>query len=227
MLASERWRGLEQATLLLVALDHKPAAERLVELLDFERPEVFVTAAWGLRRLAVPDALDGMFGKFRRETEKTQQANWMGIDVGWQLCQLIEAFGQMGYAPADPVLRQYIPKESPFFVESRAAAIWTLGHLHAGQPDAELVRLFVERLSDEDPMFPEAEPVRRMSAVSLGRMKAEAALDPLRQYLESMSVNCELGYACAWAIQQITGEPIPEFRVNPGWRSGWFLEPLD
>ena len=227
MLATERWRGLEQASLLLVALDHEPAADRLVALLEFERPEVFVTTAWGLRRLAVPDTLERMFDKFQRQTEKAQKAGGMAIDVDRQVCQLIEAFGQMGYPRAEPLLRRYIPKKSPFGIESRAAAIWTLGHLHADQPDGELVRLLVERLSDEDPILPEAEQVRRMSAVSLGRMKAEAALPDLQKYLEALTVNCELGYACAWAIHQITGEPIPEFQPYKAWRTGWFLEPLD
>src|SRR5262249_38106621 len=50
MLATHEWRAQEQATILLVGLDHKPAAGRLVELLRAVRPEVFVTAAWGLRK---------------------------------------------------------------------------------------------------------------------------------------------------------------------------------
>ena len=116
---------------------------------------VFITAAWGLRRLAVPRTLDAMFDKFRRETEKAQQAGSLGIVVGRQVSQLIEAFGLMGYAQAEPLLRKYIPKGSPFDAECRAAAVWTLGHLHAGQPDAELVRLFVGRLSDVESMEPE------------------------------------------------------------------------
>src|SRR4029077_8544013 len=42
VLAMRQWRGLEQATILLTWLDYKPAAGRLVELLRFDRPEVFV-----------------------------------------------------------------------------------------------------------------------------------------------------------------------------------------
>ena len=45
--------------MIMVALDRKETAGRLVELLDFPRPEVFVAAAWGLRRLAVPFDLPG------------------------------------------------------------------------------------------------------------------------------------------------------------------------
>ena len=59
LLAGTNWRSLEQAALLLAVLDHKAAAPRLVELLQFNRPEVFVAAAWGLRKLAVPATLPG------------------------------------------------------------------------------------------------------------------------------------------------------------------------
>jgi HEAT repeat protein len=226
MLAGERWRGLEQATILLVALDHKPATGRLVELLEFERPEVFVAAAWGLRRLAVPATLEAMFDKARRETEKIEAAGSLDSGRSDQLCQLIEAFGQMKYAPSDPLLRRYIPKRSPFGEPARAAAIWTLGHLHAGQPEPELVKLFAGRLSDLDPMFPEVFEVRLMSAVSLGRMRAEAALPTLRQFLEQESPETPIGYACGWAIHQITGEPIPKPVIPDAYRMGWFLEPV-
>ena len=46
--------------ILLAQLDHKPAAARFVELLQFDRPEVFVAAAWGLRKLDVPETLPGV-----------------------------------------------------------------------------------------------------------------------------------------------------------------------
>jgi HEAT repeat protein len=226
MLAGERWRGLEQASLAVVALDHKPAAGRLVELLEFERPEVFVTAAWGLRRLAVAETLDAMLDKAKRVTEQARTVGYSSIHVGRQLCHLIEAFGQMNHKPSDPLLREYIPKGSPFGLEPRAAAIWTLGHLHAGKPDPKLATLFAGRLSDVNPMDPEVPEVRWMSAIGLGRMKAEGQLSTLRKFMEIESVNCEVGYACAWAIHEITGEAIPEPEAHHGWRLGWFLEPI-
>ena len=54
ILAGDHWRALEQAIILTVTLDFKPAATRIAELLPFSKPEVFITAAWGLRKLAVP-----------------------------------------------------------------------------------------------------------------------------------------------------------------------------
>ena len=227
MLATERWRGLEQASLIVVGLDHKPAAGRLVELLEFERPEVFITAAWGLRRLAVPATLDAMFDKARRETEKTKASSWASTDVCRQLCQLMEAFGQMEYMPAVPLLREHISKNSPYASEVRAAAIWSLGHLYAGKPEPELTGLLVGRLSDVNSLEPEAEEVRLMSAVSLGRMKAADSLPTLQLFMKTETVESPVGYACAWSIHQITGEPIPQPEARHASRLGWFLEPTD
>src|SRR5262249_2752825 len=61
ILAGQNWRGLEQAEILLVLLRHQPAAGRLIELLTFERPEVFAAAGWGLRCLDVPETLPAVF----------------------------------------------------------------------------------------------------------------------------------------------------------------------
>ncbi len=65
-LTSDSWRALEQATILTVNLDRKAAAPRLVQLLQFPRPEVFVAAAWGLRKLAVPATLPGQLREVER-----------------------------------------------------------------------------------------------------------------------------------------------------------------
>ncbi len=227
MLATDRWRGLEQASLLLAALDHKPAADRLVELLDFQRPEVFVTAAWGLRRLAIPATLDRMFDKAERLTETFRVSPWTDESLALQVRQLFEAFGQMKYMRSDSLLREYIPKSSPFRAEPRAAAIWALGHLHAGSPQPELVRLLSARLADDNPDDPEDDLVRAMSAVSLGRMKAEASLPTLRAYGGRKAIYGPIEFACCWAIQQITGQPMPKLGTHVISPMDWFLTPID
>src|SRR5262249_11832150 len=66
ILATERWRALEQSTILLALLDHKPAAARFIELFQFERPEVFLAAAWGLRKLALPETLSAQLREIER-----------------------------------------------------------------------------------------------------------------------------------------------------------------
>ncbi len=226
MLATDKWRGLEQAAFLLVALDHKPAAPRLVELLDFPRPEVFVTSAWGLRRLAVPSTLEGMLDKAHRANNVVVETPLEAVELHPLIAQLFQAFGQMKFAKAEPLLRQYVPKDFTIGVDTRVAAIWSLGHLHAGQPDEGLASQYVGRINDTNSMPPEMEEVRTMCAISLGRMKAESTISTLRGYLESDSVDTDFGFACAWAIHQMTGEPIPARGVRKIGQVGWFLEPL-
>ena len=227
MLSTSRWRGLEQASLLLTALDHKPAAHRLAELLDFNRPEVFIASAWGLGRLAVPETFPAMCEKARIETEKTLNGEGYAHDVGRQVCHLNQALGRLKYAPCDDVLRSYVPKSSPFSPESRAGAIWALGHLHAGKPDDKLAAQLGGRLADFYSLDPEDPDVRRMSAVSLGRMNSRQSLDVLRQFCELETVNLPVGYACGWAIELITGEPMDKPTAREVSSLGWFLDPLD
>jgi HEAT repeat protein len=222
ILAGSDWRGLEQATILLGQLDHKPAAGRLVELLKFPRPEVLVSAAWGLRRLAVPETLPGALEYYRTALPPPPaegEGNQMAVaftPMGWpqlddQLSQLAQFFGESRYQPADAALRQTFPRHGVALgpIETRAAAIWALGLLHEGRPDAELVRGFLARLNDGG-LAPEHPHVRSMAAVTLGRMKAKESLASLRNRYRAQKPTLDpLNNACGWAIEQITGERMP------------------
>jgi HEAT repeat protein len=121
MLAGQSWRGLEQAALLLGALDHKPASARLVELLESPRPEVGIAAAWGLKQLAVPETLPAMFDKSNRQTELRSKDGFTPAGLDEQTAHLFEAFGKLRYAAAEPLLRRYVPKDYKMGEYSRAA----------------------------------------------------------------------------------------------------------
>jgi hypothetical protein len=226
MLAGRQWRGLEQAVLIAVALDRKELAGRLVELLDFERPEVFIAAAWGLRRLAVPDTRTGILRRAER-VYAIQAAAQGNADIDQQSCHLAEALSQLHATEALPLLRRYIPKERAIAVEARATAIWALGHLLSGKPDPDVVAALAERIADTTSMMPEAIEVRAMSAVSVGRMRGAAALPTLRKYYLGKPVADRAEYACGWAIHQLTGEPLPVFAQSEFGPRFWFLEPVD
>jgi hypothetical protein len=95
--------------------------------------------------------------------------------------------------------------------ESRAACIWALGLFHEGKPEAMLIRQFEERLNDlPKPGDPGEFPlVRRICAISLGRMKANQSLKSLRRYYQPDIPSIDpVSAACGWAIQQMTGEPL-------------------
>ena len=226
MLSGDSWRGQEQAALLLAALDHKPAAERLVELLESSRPEVMVASAWGLRTLAVADTLPAVLDKAQRQHElRTGSGDTPGLDV--QVAHLFEMLGLMKHAPAESLLKEYMPKRQDREV-SRCSAIWALGHLHAGKPNEPLAEALTGRLTENPGAIPPEYPsIRMVSAISLGRMKAESQLKPMRDWMGPTIEPDDVELALRWAITQITGETLPEPLRPPARLDRWFLEPLE
>lgn len=226
VLGEDRWRGQEQAALLLGALDHEPAANRLIELLEAQRREVLVTAAWALRKLEVPGTLPAMLDKATRQTAiRTADLDPLGLDH--QVAHLLEAFGRMKYAPAEPLMRQYVPKEPKMGERSRGAAIWSLGLLHAGKPDDELASQLIARLTDPAMPPPELDLVRHMSAITLARMKAVSHAKAIRDYMGPGPNWPRTGIAMRWSVMQLTGEQLVEPEPSTDGLGYSFLEPND
>jgi len=237
-LARESWRGLEQAARVLGAIDEERAGERLIELLSHWRGEVRVSAATGLRWLAVDSLLPAMLEKSQRISELQKltpddleaamdRVDFDMSDLDDQQAQLMQAFGRMGYREAESLMNAHIPKNSGYGTTSRGAAIWALGLFYADNVNAGLVGQFRGRLSDVNPMEPEATIVRQFSAIGLGRMKAERGLSTLRKFEQEGSSSREIGGSCRWAIMQITGQTLPPLETMRPRRGGWFLEPTD
>jgi len=226
MLQDDRWQALEQALRLLGKLDREDQSDRFLELIEHQRTEVYVTAAWGLRHLAVNGTLEPLLEFAQQRHDNVQKGTVLG-DPGIfeQLIQLFQYFGQAKYAPAEPLLRTFVPKDSAD-LDTRAAAIWALGYIHADKPDAELVKALQARIRDVNSMPPEDDLARRMSAVAIGRMKAREALNTLQKFRDQDGAGSEVGFACAWAINQITGEEIEEPETPIGYYGNFFLEPL-
>lgn len=221
MLAGDSWRGLEQASLVLGTLDHKPAAARFLELLKHNRTEVMVTAAWGLRKLRLPETL----GPALAHAKSFGQAKLSGPGfVSHQVSQLFQLFGDLRYKEAESHLMQFVPKSQLRF-EARMSAIWALGCLLEGQAEHPLAPTLAGRLIDTSSSPAENMHVRRMCAVALGKMKAKGQLKELQQMAPVDTLLSLTGAASYWAIEQITGEKPP--RISPPNISpaGWFLEP--
>jgi HEAT repeat protein len=234
LLGMEEWRGLEQAAILLAQLDYKPAARRLVELLKSDRPEVFITAAWGLRKLAVAETLPD--AAHHVETIRKRIFGMGGAPLpesipldrfDHQLSQLNQFLGQQKYEPADALLRQFIPhRMGPAIDESRAAAVWALGLIHEGKTDPALARDLETRLNDVLSIPPEDNRVRQMSALSLGRMKAKETLPSLRRNFRDGGLSLDaVNNASGWAIEQITGEPLRVLKLTQVSPRDYFLLP--
>jgi hypothetical protein len=229
LIDGSNWRELEQTIILVVNLDDKATASKLVKLLEFDRPEVFVTAAWGLRKLGVADTLPAQLREIERRWQiwGKRGPNLLRDAIDAQLAQLCESMGQARYAAAAPTLAKFVPKIvlKIFGARSRIAAIWSLGIIHEKRPPADLVAKLVERLEDDQTLDPEDLGVRRECAISLGRMKAKDAVaslkinEPMR--LSTSAFVC----ACAWAMEQITGEQQEVAAIEKSYYLGWFLEP--
>ena len=227
VLDQDAWRGCEQATIVLVNLDHKPAADRLVDLMSHDRGEVMITAGWGLRRLGLKKHLPAMLSQATSIYDGFRDGRLTARTPGPEplIAQLFMAFGQMRYRPADELIRLYLPKDFSLGDNSRSAAAWAIGYLYEGESPEDLTKILVERLNDVEGDFPESENVRQMSAISLGRIKAESAVPELRKYARNNSGA--VSQACHWAIEQMTGEPQPLPSTPPPLTyNDWFLAPL-
>jgi HEAT repeat protein len=235
MLNGEGPRGREQAAIVVGGVRHEPAAERLLQLLDDRAPEVCVAAAWALCRLAVPATAAAILKRVQVETNgmrKDPVEDESRVGRFEVLGHLIEALGMLRYHPAVPVLKRYLPpppkppppKVSPVHHPGlRAAAYWSLGRIYAADPPPDLVATFHERLMAED-----AESVRAMAAVGIGRMKAKDLESALRQIYQHESESLAVRRACAWSLEQLTGVPVMPPEASPKTRYfGWFLEPLN
>ena len=241
-LSGKSWRGVEQAATMMGQLKHAPAAERVVILIKHERHEVRLASIVALRRIGVRSTLAPMLARARALGAKSvaQYKAWEKADgsgkevpppdlsIGLELAQLNLTFGVMGFAESEEHLRKHIPKKSGYPTEARGAAVWALGLLHEGQADVGLAKAFSQRLSDLNPEWPETVQVRRMSAISIGRMNAKSGLGALRKFYEEELLSHHIGGACRWAIVRITGEQLPPFPKTYDFReSGWFLEPIN
>jgi HEAT repeat protein len=223
VLAGDRWQGQEQAALLLGALEYKPVADRLVELLESPRPEVMVASAWALRKVAVPETIPALIDKAQRQTERRRQVEVPGAED--QIVHLFEALGVLKADDALPLLVQYIPKPVPNINErSRSAAVWAIGQVSSGKPDAELADALAARINDFSDQNPEFNLVKQMGAVALARIQAVDQAPLLREMATAM-LPLPLRAAMRWAVQELTGEELPPLEPMTAGQGNWFLEP--
>ncbi|MCO8124615.1 hypothetical protein NHH03_22950 [Stieleria sp. TO1_6] len=230
VLDQDAWRGCEQAAIVLVNLDHRAAGDRLVDLLQHPRGEVMTTAAWGLRRFGLKQHLPAMLGRAKSGAQIPPQdppAGEIPDQLGPKdmMAQLFMAFGQMDFREAEELMRTYLPKSYTKGNDARAAAVWSLGYFYEDESPDELTKILSQQLADADGDLPELEEVRRMSAISLGRMNSSSAIAGLRDYAGDDSGM--VSRSCHWAIEKITGEPIPPPRKSlPLTYDNWFLTPV-
>jgi len=222
---TDRWQGQEQCSLLFGALQFKPAATRLVEVLESTRPEVMVSSSWALRRVADPSTIPPILDKIKRQTE-ARRTNFK-FELDHQVAHLFEACRQMNAKEAIPQMVEYIPKSMIMGDYSRCAAIWTLGVFYEGNPDKALAEQLIGRVTDMAVLpMPELLTVKQFCAISLARMKAVEHAAAIRGILEMDGPVSMYGMGLRWALKELTGEEFPVPKQSKIIEGNWFLEPL-
>lgn len=216
---SELWRSIEQAAIILTRLEHRKVRQRLVELLEHARPEVYITAAWGLKHLAEPDWAPQLFRGLQNYLARLEAAS--EIQVCYAATHLVEAMGMLGYRESLPTLSKMVPKGSPYYLQMRCGAIWSIGKLCDPETDVELWKAVEQRFLDYTSLPPEEPQVRAMAAVALGSMKAIGSLEVLQDRAKAEGRETMVGSRAAWAVSQITGEPMPGIPTIVRTMGGW------
>jgi HEAT repeat protein len=105
----------------------------------------------------------------------------------------------------------------------RVEAVRAVGLLR----DKGSVRVLTQRLRDTQGENPESDGVRFESAIALGRIGEKGAVTGLRLRLQSDEETWVVALACQWAVEQITGQPVP-VRLTPPTppRKRYFIHPL-
>lgn len=231
---SDRWQGLEEASLLAGQLRETSVGLQLVGLLTHEKPEVNISAAWALRRLQSAVTLPGIAEYFGKQQERLRDPSLDRRVWDLQMAQLVQIVGLMKFELAESVLVKLVGRNPLLGYETRAAAIWSLGQMHVGDPDEKLVKAFRSRVTDVQNVPPEDPRVRRAAAIALGLMysksspkEAESTLQALEEFYKWKPTSSPVDSACRWAVDQILEDPIPEVGEVNVRIKGWFLEPIN
>ncbi len=224
-LATDAWRAKEQALIVLTELQHRAINDQLPALTDDPRDEVRIAAAWAIKHLFEPDRGATVLDLATRITTKIEGGGPIESDSFVQ-AHLLEALGLLKHRPAVALLLKPLPKGSPYVVEARAAAIWSLGFVLNPQEDAASVRLLEERLADANSVPMEYPEVRAAAAIALGRIADPASLKELRNWQQYDGPNTPVGRSCGWAIMQMTGEPLPPAITPQRQIVNWSIEPI-
>lgn len=228
---SGNW-GVEQSLILLTSLDHKPVAKNAVELLKSKHFRVSTTAAWALSRLQVKNTLPKMLKQATQVSDDLLARNPMDIANAKELpeldllAHLFDAFGEMNYQKAEPLLMRFVPKRVELLDNCRPAAVTALGKFYAGKADDGLVRKLATRMKDVNSDPAERDSVCSACAIAMGRMRAKSAVRDLNRLIEVDFPVGNFSYGLFWALQEIEGAEIPKpvamkeglsgFRLRPG-----------
>ncbi len=122
-----------------------------------------MASAWSLRKLNLPETMENAFSYLNRIVALTPNdpRNLPPRFADGQLSQLIQFLGTNRYQPAERLFRELITKKKSG-METRIAAIWSLGRFHPNDPIPKIVGPLIGRLNAVHPGDMESAALRRM-----------------------------------------------------------------
>jgi len=202
-LSGQAWQGIEQSIVLAVELGDRSRCARFLELLEHDKPEVNMHAAWGLMELANdPAMLDAIVPHAQKMTAELESGKLLKKQDIIRLSFLFEAFGRNDYEPVLDMLRKYIPKDNFKMGNlSRASAIWAIGKIMKGQDDPKLRAQLSERIADLSSRMPENYLVGYACLLTLGEFGFLDSKTIVERYTAESKDG--LNSAGRWAKEQI------------------------
>jgi len=225
------WQQVEQALVLLCELKQPQAAVLSAELLEHERGEVAVTAAWAMHLFPQPELLDVAIPAALQKEQLLKayiqpSGKLTSADVGLQVSYLYQMCGLLRDTRLEESMTEQFSKAAPGGVTKRAAAMWSLGLLHEDEPDSPLIEKMEERINDTEGMDPEAAEVRQACIISIGRMRGLKAKRTLLRTFSNESVEVLIPQSVRWVMQYLD-QPVPKLPPPPvKSQSGFPLESL-
>ncbi|MEJ7595320.1 MAG: hypothetical protein WKF77_27690, partial [Planctomycetaceae bacterium] len=225
----DNWQGIEQSLLLLGQLRATEFSDRCVPLLEHPHNEVLVTSAWLMHLYPDVAVRDAVRNQLMRNEEMFKDPALIpaGANIELQSSYLIQYAGLERLKDLHAFLEPNFSKSAPGGDFKRTAAMWTLGLFHENDPDPAMAKSFIARVADRGGLMPEREPVRRMSAIALGLMRAKSAVPGLLEAYELDPGDTLIPGSARWSLGMI-GEPLPD-PLKPYSQAvgGWRLSPLD
>ncbi|MCP4858832.1 MAG: hypothetical protein GY903_30550 [Fuerstiella sp.] len=213
-----RWQQQEQSMVMLGQLGHREWQRDCLGLLEHDRPEVYVTAAWLLHLMPQHDIAEQVGETTMRRYELLQSARGESPPSGSLRVQLTFLFQHSGFTELKSLQglcsKQFSNKDGGD-PEKRAAGLWALGKINKGNPDPNITGKLIKRIFDDNPMLPEYDVVRRMSVLALVWMHARSTVPDMHRIREKYGAGGLLGETARWALPQFGEEQPPAFEPLP------------
>ena len=224
------WQGIEQSLLVLGQLRSPDHADRCVALLDHDRNEVAVSAAWLIHLYPDDKVNDVVLQKIAIKDDLLSQTpvpegTPAADSIPLQLAHLMMFAGLQRLSALQPRLEKSFSKSNPGGIEQRAAALWAIGLIRENSHDQQLARQLESRVKDRDGMMPEFPLVRQISVRSLGMIGAVGSVPVVLEAYKADPPETLIPHAARWALPLLSA-PQPAdipgtiryvggFRLNP------------